>query len=82
MPNGYRKIKFFTEQEAEKFCDNWNGNNRRTNMVGSNYDTEKTEQGWIINHYVFGQIVSSYAKNGILPHDYDEDYLEGYIKNA
>lgn len=78
----YRKIKYFTEREAEQFCDKLNGDNRRSGMVGSEYDTEKLEEGWVVNHYVLRNLVSTRAKNGYLPWDCDPNYREGYIYSA
>lgn len=78
---GYRKVKYFTENEAERLCDKLNGDDRRSNMAGSRYNTEKLPEGWVVNHYVCGQLSRTHAKNGLLPYDYDPDYVEGYIKN-
>lgn len=81
MPKGYRKIKYFTEEEANRFCRDRNDENRRTNMAGSRYDTEELPEGWVVNHYVIGQLCDTHVKNGMMPSDFDPDYLEGYIKN-
>lgn len=79
---GYRKIKYFTEREAEQLCDRRNGDARREGMVGSYYDTEQLEEGWVINHYVLRTLVRQEAKNGYIPHDHDPHYREGYIFNG
>lgn len=82
MPKGYRKIKYFTEQEAEDFAQLKNDENKRVAMAGSYYEAEKEDEGrWIVNHYVLRQLVASHVKNGMLPYDYEEGYLEGYIRN-
>lgn len=78
----YRKIKYFTEAEAERLCVQKNGDNHRSAMAGSYYDTEKLEEGWVINHFVLGSLVDIHVKNGMMPHDNDPHYREGYIYYA
>lgn len=83
MPKGYRKIKFFTQEQAERIERQRNDENRRVNMVGSHYVAEEESPGnWIVQHYVVGQRGNAECANGYLPYDYDDHYLEGYIWNG
>lgn len=74
----YRKIKYFTEREAEAECDRLNGEVRRNSMAGVYYDTAPEPEGWIVEKYVLRNLVDCYAKSGRIPCDYEEGYREGY----
>ena len=82
MPKGYRKIKYYSLEEAEKIAIGMECAARQENMVGSHYHAEEIEPGqWVVQHTVLGNDSTTYCKNGILPYDNEPGYLAGYIKN-
>ncbi len=75
----YRKIRYFTEKEAQDFADRRNNENRRANMVASVYHEAEEKPGCFrVDHYVAGSVSMSFVKSGVLPYDYDEGYREGF----
>ena len=83
MPKGYRKVKYFSREEAERRQDRLLGEAARNCMAGVDYSIEEVEPGcWVVNHYCLRNLTMTEVKNGYMPYDYDEHYLEGYIWNG
>jgi hypothetical protein len=75
----YRKIKYFSQEEAELVADRLNNQARRECMAGVYYEEEEESPGnWVVNKYVLRTSAGSLAKSGWLPYDYDPGYREGY----
>ena len=75
----YRKIRYFTQAEAELVAEQMNGEAARACMAGVYHEAADEGEGrWVVNKYVLRTCAGSLAKSGWLPYDYDEGYREGY----
>lgn len=78
MKYSYRKIVYFTQEEAEHKADRLNGDARRQCVAGVYYEELEEPEGWVVVKYVLRTACEWWAKSGLLPHDHDEGYREGY----